>query len=65
MMLLFHFLSWIQLFCDLMAYILPGSAVCETSQASGLPFPSLGDLPNPGIEPFSCIGTQILNHWDN
>ena len=28
---------------------------------SGLPFPSLGDLPNPGIKPeFSCIGRQIL-----
>ena len=28
---------------------------------SGLPFPSPGDLPNPGIEPkFSCIGRQIF-----
>ena len=31
---------------------------------SGLPFPSPGDLRNPGIELASpCIGRQILNHW--
>ena len=34
---------------------------------SGLPFPSPGDLPNPGIKPWvSCssyIGRQILYHW--
>ena len=33
---------------------------------SGLPFPSPGDLPNPGIKPttscVSCIGRQILYH---
>ena len=33
---------------------------------SGLPFPPLGDLPNPGIEPMSscisCIGKHILYH---
>ena len=29
---------------------------------SGLPFPSPGDLPNPGIEPVSCIGKWILYH---
>ena len=33
---------------------------------SGLPFPSPGDLPDPGIEPafscISCIGRQILYH---
>ena len=28
---------------------------------SGLPFPSPGDLPDPGIKP--CIGRQILYHW--
>ena len=29
---------------------------------SGLPFPSPGDLPKPGIKPeFSCIGRQILH----
>ena len=30
---------------------------------SGLPFPSLGDLPNPGIEHVSCIGRGVLYHW--
>ena len=30
----------------------------------GSPFPPLGDLPNPGIEPASpCVGRQILYHW--
>ena len=31
----------------------PGSSVHEISQASGPPFPSAGDLPNPGVEPGS------------
>ena len=36
---------------------------------SGLPFPSPGDLPNPGIEPrdrtrVSCIGGRCFNLWD-
>ena len=30
---------------------------------SGLPFPPPGDLPDPGIEPVSCVGRQILYHW--
>ena len=33
---------------------------------SGLPFPSPGDLPNPGIEPtflMSGIGRQVCFHW--
>ena len=31
---------------------------------SGLQFPSLGDLPDPGIKtPVSCIGRVILHHW--
>ena len=40
--------------CDAMDCSLPGSSVHGTSQAriwSGLPFPSPGDLPDPGIEP--------------
>ena len=44
---------------------LPGSSIHGISQerikewvASGLPFPPLGDLPNPGIEPESR-----LLHW--
>ena len=33
---------------------------------SALPFPAPGDLPNPGIKPssVSCIGRQILYHFD-
>ena len=31
---------------------------------SGLPFPSLGNLPNPGIEPESpALARQVLYHW--
>ena len=31
---------------------------------SGLPFPSPGDLPDPGIESaVSCTGRQIPYHW--
>ena len=29
---------------------------------SGLPFPSPGDLPDPGIKFVSCIGRQTLYH---
>ena len=42
--------------CDPMDCSLPGSSVHGIFQAiywSGLPFPSPGDLPNPGIEPRS------------
>ena len=30
---------------------------------NGLPFPSPGDLPDPGVELDPCIGRQILYHW--
>ena len=30
---------------------------------SELPFPSPGDLPNPGIKPISCSGRWILDHY--
>ena len=34
---------------------------------SRFPFPSPGDLPNPGIEPMSlyvfCVGRSVLYHW--
>ena len=53
--------------CDPMDCSLPGSSVHGISRPeywSGLPFPSPGDLPNPGIEPTSPalagIGRQIL-----
>ena len=42
--------------CDPMDCSPPGSSVCGILQArilSGLPFPSPGDLPDPGIEPGS------------
>ena len=41
-----------------MDYSLPGSSVHGILQArvlEWLPFPSLGDLPNPGIEPGSSV----------
>ena len=40
--------------CNSMDYCLPGSSLHGIFQARelvGLPFPSPGDLPNPGIEP--------------
>ena len=43
-------------FCDTMDYSLPGSSVhgiLRQEYWSGLPCPSLGDLPDPGIEPAS------------
>ena len=45
--------SLIQLFCDRMDYSLPGSSVGFPRQEywSGLPFPSPGDLLDPGIKP--------------
>ena len=57
--------------------VMPDSATPQTCQAplsieffrqehwSGFPFPTPWDLPNPGIEPescISCIGRQILYH---
>ena len=42
--------------CDPMNCSLPGSSVHDILQArywNGLPFPSPGDLPDPGIEPGS------------
>ena len=43
----------------------PGSSACGVLQEeywSGLPFPSPGDLPNPGIAPGSLHCQQILYH---
>ena len=42
---------------------LPGSSVHGISQAriwSGLPFPSPGDLPNPGIKPMSLVSPALV-----
>ena len=56
LLLLLFSLQVMPLFYDPMDYSLPGSSVHGISQAknwSGLPFPSPGDLPKPGIEPRS------------
>ena len=39
--------------CDPIDFSLPGSSVHGLLQARILPFPSLGDLSNPGVEPGS------------
>ena len=49
--------------CDPMDCSPPGSSVpgiCQARIWSGLPFPSPGDLPNPGIEPVSLTSNL---HW--
>ena len=48
--------------CDLMDYSPLGSSVMEfpgQEYWSGLPFPSPGDLPNPGIEPLSQVSPAL------
>ena len=51
------------LFCDPMGCSLPGLSVHGTSQARilelVLPFPALGDLPSPGIEPEPLVSPEI------
>ena len=56
--------------CDPMDCSPPGSSVCGISRQeywSGLPFPSSGDLPNPGIETASPVlsvrGRETLEKW--
>ena len=58
-MLVVYLLSCVRLFCDPMDCSLPGSSVEFPRQEhrSGLPFPSPGDLPDPGIEPESPVLT--------
>ena len=57
--LLFPLLSCVQLSCNPMDCSPPGSSVHGISQVkeywSGLPFPSPGDLPDPGIKLMSPI----------
>ena len=54
--------------CDPMDYSPPGSSVHRILRPeywSGLPCPSAGDLPNPGIKPashVSCSGRRVLYH---
>ena len=48
--------------CDPMDYNLPGSSVhgiLHQEYWNGLPFPSPGDLPNPGIEPESLLSPAL------
>ena len=48
--------------CDPIDYNLPASSVHGFSKQeswSGLPSPSSGDLPNPGIEPMSLIAPEL------
>ena len=50
---------------DSMDYSRPGSSVHGILQAGmleWLPFPSPGDLPEPGIEPHLLLGRQLLCH---
>ena len=63
------FFSRVQLFVTLwtVAYLAPLSMEFSRQEYwSGLPFPTLGDLPNPGIKSaslgVSCFGRQILWH---
>ena len=49
--------------CDSMDCILQASLFMEFSREvywRGLPFPSPGDLPDPGIEPIYCIAGRCL-----
>ena len=55
--------------CDPLDCSPPGSSVHGILQArilEGMPFPSPGNLPNPGIEPASTFvsftGKQVLHH---
>ena len=49
--------------CDSVDCSPPGSSVHWISQASGLPFPTLGDLPNPGIKSasFESLNWQVYS----
>ena len=41
----------------------PGSSVHEILQASGLPFPPPGDLPDPGIKPASLVSPAVASRF--
>ena len=50
--------------CNPMDGSLPGSTVYEIFQAKiWLPFPSLGDLPNPGIKPMSPVSLALADRF--
>ena len=49
--------------CDPMDCSLPGSSVHRIFQASELPCPPPGDLPNPGIEPASLMSPALAGRF--
>ena len=50
--------------CNPMDCNFSADGISQARILNRLPFPSSGDLPDPGIEPpVSCIGRQILYHW--
>ena len=49
--------------CDPMDCSLPGSSVHRIFQASGIPSPPPGDLPNPGIEPASLMSPALSGRF--
>ena len=52
--------------CDSMDFSPPGSSVHGIFQAricNGLPFPPLGDLPDPGIEPRSLMSPALAGRF--
>ena len=51
--------------CNPTDYSLPGSSVHENFPGywSWLPFPSLGDLPDPGIEPESFVSLALAGRF--
>ena len=58
-------LSHVPFFCDLTDYSHQAPLSMGFSRQehwSGLPFPSPGDLPSPGIECVSCLVRRILYH---
>ena len=53
-------------FCDSIDCISPGSSVLWISQAkywSRLPFPTPGDLPNPGLKPTSLMPPALAGEF--
>ena len=58
---------------DVWLFAAPWTVACQVPESiefssqeswSGLPFPTPGNLPYPGIKPHvSCLGEQIHYHW--
>ena len=52
--------------CDSLDHSLPGSLSMGLSRqeyCSGLPFPTAGDLPNPGMEPTSLMSPALAGRF--